>query len=258
MTVMRSPSSPFLLPGTRRTRRTRRTLLRAAALAVMSLAACAPNDAPAADPSSTPGRAPAGAGSVGAPPAVDRVVVQGVDVTAIGHDIGDPGAPIVIVEMSDFGCPYCARHALETLPALEREFVATGKVFYKHVPFVMGMFPNGDRAARAAECAGEQDRFWPMHDSVYVHQKEWKKGSDADGLLASLARKVVPDGAKWAACYAAGRQDGRTTAANAAAARLGVRATPTFFINGQLVEGALPLDVMRSGLNSMLAAPPTP
>lgn len=257
MTAMQAPPSPFPLPAGRR------TLLRAATLAVMILAACTPNDAPAADQSSAAGVAPAGvvpAGGAlaGGAPAGHRVVVQGVDVTTVGHDIGDPDAPIVIVEMSDFGCPYCARHALETLPALEREFVATGKVFYKHVPFVMGMFPNGDRAARAAECAGEQDRFWPMHDSVYVHQREWKKGSDADGLLASLARKVVPDGAKWAACYAAGRQDGRTTAANAAAARLGVRATPTFFINGQLVEGALPLDVMRSGLNSMLAAPPTP
>ncbi|MHB1223385.1 MAG: DsbA family protein, partial [Gemmatimonadaceae bacterium] len=188
-------------------------------------------------------------------PTGPRVMVQGVDVSGVGHDIGDPAAPIVIVELSDFGCQYCASHALETLPALEREFVATGKVYYKHVPFVLGMFPNADRAARAAECAGEQDRFWQMHDSVFVHQKEWKRGSDADGLLSSLARDVVPDGEKWAACYAAGRQDGRTTASNSVAARLRVRATPTFFINGQMVEGALPLDVLRQGLNAMLADP---
>jgi protein-disulfide isomerase len=216
-------------------------------LVATSLVACAPNDAPAADGA-------AGASAAAAPNG-PRVMVQGVDVTGVGHDIGDPGAPIVIVELSDFGCPYCAKHALETLPTLEREFVATGKVFYKHVPFVLGMFPNGDRAARSAECAGEQDRFWQMHDSVYVHQREWKRGSDADGLLSSLARKVVPDGDRWAACYAAGRQDGRTAAANSVAARRSVRATPTFFINGQMVEGALPLDVMRQGLNAMLAAP---
>ncbi|HEX5831426.1 MAG TPA: thioredoxin domain-containing protein [Gemmatimonadaceae bacterium] len=181
-----------------------------------------------------------------------RVVLHGVDLTGVGYDRGDPNAPIVIVEFSDFGCPYCAQHALRTLPSLEREFIATGKVFYKHVPFVMGMFPNGDRAARAAECAGEQGRFWPMHDSVYVHQKDWKRGREPDEVLAALARAVAPDADQWAACYAADRQAARTRAAGEGAARLGVRATPTMFVNGQLVQGALPLDIMRQGLNAML------
>jgi protein-disulfide isomerase len=227
-------------------------------------AGCGPDTAPAAERAED-GVAAGGdaiaamaAGSRPAPPAVAesgqaaRVVVRGVDLTGVGYDRGDPNAPIVMVELSDFGCPYCAQHALQTLPALERDFIATGKVFYKHVPFVMGMFPNGDRAARAAECAGEQDRFWPMHDSVYAHQRDWKRGSDPDGVLTRLAQQTVPDARGWAACYAADRRRARTEAANAGAGRLGVRATPTFFINGQLVEGALPLPVMRGGLNSML------
>lgn len=256
------PTGARLVPSSRPRSTSRSVAFALAFLASLAAltAACAPNDAPAAD-AATGDAATAAANAVtsAVPPVGPRVIVRGVDVTGVGHDIGDPGAPITIVELSDFGCPYCARHALETLPTLEREFVATGKVFYKHVPFVLGMFPNGDRAARAAECAGEQDRFWQMHDSVYVHQKEWKRGSDADGLLRSLAQGVVPDGEKWAACYAAGRQDARTAAANSVAASLGVRATPTFFINGQMVEGALPLDVMRQGLNAMLAAPqPSP
>ena len=231
----------------------------AGAAAAALLAACGTDVAPAAQHSAVDTAPPtlAEAPNVlvvqpqadGAPA---RVVLHGVDLTGVGYDVGDPKAPIVMVEFSDFGCPFCAQHARETFPALERDFVATGKVLYKHVPFVMGMFPNGDRAARAAECAGEQDRFWPMHDSVYAHQGDWKRGGDPDAVLGALARQVVPDGDRWTACYAADRQRARTAAANAAAKGLRVRATPTFFVNGQMVEGALPLPVMRQGLEAML------
>lgn len=229
------------------------------AAAAAILAACGPDAAPAAQRPATVAAAPVSREAPGvlvveprADGAPARVVLHGVDLTGVGYDVGDPRAPIMMVEFSDFGCPYCAQHARETFPALDEEFVESGKVFYKHVPFVMGMFPNGDRAARAAECAGEQERFWPMHDSVYAHQADWKRGGDADALLRGLAEQVVPDGARWASCYAADRQGDRTAAANAGARRLGVRATPTFFVNGQMVEGALPLPAMRQGLNAML------
>ena len=223
-------------------------LLAAAAL----LAACGTDTAPAAERPAANAVVDTVAPGAGGARGGARVVVNGVDLTGVGHDVGDPNAPIVMVEFSDFGCPYCAKHASETFPALERDFVATGKVLYKYVPFVMGMFPNGDRAARAAECAGEQERFWPMHDSVYAHQADWKRGAAPDSVLTALARQTVPDAERWAACYAADRQRARTDAANDRAGRLAVRATPTFFINGQLVEGALPLPVMRNGLNAML------
>ncbi len=238
----------------------RKSTMTALLLAVLAIsAACSSSDTSAANAASAANEASAQPTSALATAATGaRIVVQGVDVTDYGHDIGTVGAPIVIVELSDFGCVYCAKHAMETLPALETEFVKTGKVYYKHIPFIIGMFPNSDRAARAAECAGEQDRFWAMHDSVFAHQKDWKKGSDADKLFKSLASGAVPDEAKWSSCYDARRVDQRTTAASAIAAKLGVRATPTFFINGQMVEGALPLDVMRQGLNAMLASPASP
>src|SRR5687768_8294750 len=122
------------------------------------LAACGPDAAPAAQrpraDSAGVAAAPPKAAAGGAPDtlvveaapagAPTRVVLHGVDLTGVGYDRGDPKAPVVMVEFSDFGCPYCAKHARETFPALERDFIATGKLFYKHVPFVMGMFPNGD------------------------------------------------------------------------------------------------------------------
>lgn len=64
------------------------------------------------------------------------------DLTGIGYDRGSVTAPVVIIDFSDFGCPYCGQFSLETYPALEREYVTTGKVLFKYVPFLVGMFPH--------------------------------------------------------------------------------------------------------------------
>lgn len=220
-------------------------------LTLLAVAACDPWDAPAVqsqEPAESSTATEADTASA------VRVALGGVNLTGVGYDLGSVEAPIVIVEFSDFGCPYCAQHALETFPAIDQEYIKDGKVFYKHVPFVMGRFPNGEKAARAAECAGEQGQFWAMHDMIYEHQNDWKRGNDADAVFARLASQAMLDGTRWGSCYASDRQAPRTSAANAAASRLRVRATPTFFINGQLVEGALPLGVLRGGLNSLLQA----
>lgn len=84
-----------------------------------------------------------------------RIVISGVDLTRVGYDRGRADAPIVVVNFSDFGCPFCGQFERETLPALHREFVETRKVCFKDIPFVMGMFPNGNEAALAAECAAD-------------------------------------------------------------------------------------------------------
>lgn len=183
-----------------------------------------------------------------------RVVVHGVDLTGIGYDLGRPTAPVVMVEFSDFGCPYCAQYARESFPSIYTEYVETGQVFYKMVPFVMGMFPNGDRAARAAECAAEQGQFWPVHDSVYARQRDWKRGNEPDAVLRQAAAPLVKDEAAWRRCYSTGATDARTEAATDRATRLGVRATPTFFIQGRAIEGALPLPALRQTLAELLAA----
>ena len=175
-----------------------------------------------------------------------RVVINDVDLTGVGYDRGSPDAPIVMVDFSDFGCPYCGRHARETQPALDKEFVAPGKVFYKYVPFVMGMFPNGDLAARAAECAADQGRFWEMHDAIYADQQAWKRGSEPGSVFKRYAVATGMNATQFDACYKEDRGAARTRRANEAAGRLGIRATPTFFVDGRAIEGALPLEQFRS------------
>lgn len=182
-----------------------------------------------------------------------RVVVGGIDLTEVGYDRGDPTAPIQVVEFSDFGCGFCAQFARETAPVLIEEFVAPGHVYWKYVPFVIGMFPNGSEAARAGECAAAQGHFWAAKDSLYAGQSRWKRTNDAAAVLTDIAGSAGVDGPTFGRCFAADALRARTAGANDAASRLGVRATPTFFINGQMVEGALPLTVFRGGLRQMLA-----
>lgn len=168
-----------------------------------------------------------------------------IDLRRLGYDRGSADAPVVVMEFADFGCPFCATFALQTYPELHREFVATGKVRWKYVPFVMGMFPNGAEAARAAECAAEQGKFWPMHDRLYERQREWRGGGSPAGRMHGYAASVGADAGRFAACYREDRGGGRTRLNNHVSEQLGIRATPTFIVNGRMVEGALPLEQFR-------------
>jgi protein-disulfide isomerase len=176
-----------------------------------------------------------------------------IDLSTLGYSHGPDDAPITVYEFSDFGCPYCAKFALETYPELHREFVATGKVRWTYVPFVMGTFPNGDEAARAAECAGEQDEFWAMHDHLFARQREWKGSRDAASLFARYADGLSLDLAGFTSCYRENRRGRRLDLHNYVADALRVRATPSFFINGRLVEGALPIEAFREILTTLSA-----
>ncbi len=176
-----------------------------------------------------------------------------IDMRTIGYARGPEDAPITVYEFSDFGCPYCAKFALETYPELHREFVATGKVRWAFVPFVMGSFPNGGEATKAAECAGEQDRFWVMHDRLFERQREWKRSGDADALFGQYARELDLDAERFASCYREDRRRDRLAVSNYVADALRIRGTPSFFINGQLVAGALPIEAFREILTSLSA-----
>jgi protein-disulfide isomerase len=177
-----------------------------------------------------------------------------VDLRRIGYAEGAADAPVTVIEFSDFGCPFCAMFAQGSYPELRREFIATGRVRWVFVPFVMGMFPNGAEAARAGECAGEQDRFREMKLRIYAGQNEWKSSRNATSVFAGYARELGLDEARFASCYREDRGGTRTRANNRAADALGVRATPSFLVNGRLVEGALPLLQFRMILTRLAEA----
>ena len=181
-----------------------------------------------------------------------HVTIAGVDLTGIGYDQGSVNAPVVVIDFSDFGCPYCAQFTRETYPVIEREYVKTGKVFFKYVPFVVGMFPHAAEATRVAECVGDQGRFWAMADHLYEAQSEWKRASDPRALLVGIAGVVGADTSVVSQCYRDGRSERRTARANDAANTLGVRVTPSFLVNERPIQGALPLAEFRKVIEAAL------
>ena len=88
---------------------------------------------------------------------------------ADGMTLGDPEAPVEIVEYSDYACPFCARHQSETMPQIIDQYISSGDVFYvyRDLPVV-----GGDRAAEAARCAGDQDAYWQYHDVLFSRQQQ--------------------------------------------------------------------------------------
>jgi protein-disulfide isomerase len=171
---------------------------------------------------------------------------------------GSATAPVTIYEMSDFQCPWCGRFARETMPTLEREYVATGKVRIIFVNFPLPMHPNAVPAAELAMCAAKQGKFWPMHDQLFRTQDQWEDLREPGVFFLGLGDSVGADRDQLTACVrtAATRDLVRSDAESSA--RSGARSTPTFWIEGGLMTGAQPIEVFRTVLDSIIRAKARP
>ena len=156
----------------------------------------------------------------------------------VGYTLGDPDAPVQVVEFSDFACTACGQFWRDTWPRVRTELVETGRVSWRHVPFLLG-FRHGDRAAKAAECAADQGAFWPMLDRIFATQSRWMSERKPDASLKGLGEGLGLDQGAFEACYDENAGKDRTRAANRAARDAGVRGTPTFFVNGRPAVGTL-------------------
>ena len=177
---------------------------------------------------------------------------DGVVLDGLGHDRGTAMARNWVAEFLDFGCGYCAKFAFESYPTLEKEFVSSGRIRWKIVPFVSGQFPNSEEAAVAAECAGEQGKFLPMHDSLLAARKEWMKSSAPQGVFARIGGRIGLKPTLLAVCTAGDRARTRVRKQTMVARRVNIRGTPTVFINGERIEGAIPLPLFRQVLQQAL------
>lgn len=166
----------------------------------------------------------------------------------VGFEKGDPRAPITVVEFGDFGCGACAQFATETWPAIEAEFVRTGQVRWKFVPFILGPFRNSRPATAAALCAAEQHAFWPVHDRLYQEQQGWSATRNPGPLLRELALRSGMDSAQFDRCYQSKETAGQIRELTKLARQLSVNATPTFLVGERRVRGALPLELFRQVL----------
>jgi protein-disulfide isomerase len=174
---------------------------------------------------------------------------------------GQAGARVVLIEFSDFQCPFCGRYVRETYAELQREFVDTGKVRYAFRNFPLeSIHPLAFKAAEAGECAREQGKFWEMHDRLFADQQAL-----APSDLLKHGQALGIDDARFRTCFE-GTVTARIKADQAEAARLGLTGTPTFLVGEaqpdgtvkvlQKIVGAQPYATFRAILQALLIAPP--
>ncbi len=150
--------------------------------------------------------------------------------------LGKSDAPVTIVEFSDFQCPFCSRGA-ETMHQVKKKYGNKVKIAFRHFP--LPMHTEADEASAAAMCVHEQnkDKFWKYHDILFKNQDKMD-----DESLAKYAKEVGVDEKKFKECYDSKKYVDLVKKDMEYGEKLGVRSTPTFFVNGQLVSGALPIE----------------
>ncbi len=161
---------------------------------------------------------------------------------------GPADAPITIVEFSDFECPYCTRFHQETLGPLIEKYGDQIQFVYRDLPLV-NIHSEAFPAAIAANCAGEQASYWDYHNMLF------NGGPSVLGMQTYLtyATQLNLDLDDFQECLDSGRWDAEIQADLDFAINLGVRSTPTFFINGIPLVGAQPLDVFITVIDNELA-----
>jgi protein-disulfide isomerase len=176
---------------------------------------------------------------------------------------GSDSARVVVVEFSDYQCPFCAMFFQQTLPQLDQAFIKTGKIRYvfNNVPLDR-IHPSAFKAAEAAECAGDQGKFWEMHDKLFSNQKSLSLTE-----LSSHARAIGLDATQFTQCLDSGKNRSSVQAGLDLASVVGVDGTPTFVIalaDAQnvkdtdlkifgIISGAQPFSVFKSALDKALA-----
>ncbi len=175
---------------------------------------------------------------------------------ALEYALGRPDAPLTVVEFTDYQCPYCRRFQAETWPRLKRDWIDTGQVRFIVRDLPLEIHSAARPAAEAAHCAGEQGRFWRMHDLLLGVQADLSpKGIDG------FARTIGLDMKRFDACVAAHKYSADIARNLAEADRLELNGTPSFIIGrmvngvltGERVAGALPYDDFNAGLKALLA-----
>ncbi|HTO72271.1 MAG TPA: thioredoxin domain-containing protein [Gemmatimonadales bacterium] len=179
---------------------------------------------------------------------------QAPDPMIPARTLGNPLAAVTVYEMSDFQCPWCRRHVMETWPALQRDYVNTGRVRWIFINFpIPQLHPNAEAAAEFAMCSAKAGGFWKIHDLLYQYQDKWAPLKDPAPFLLSLAdsarlpKKAIQD------CLASGSMKDIVKADAEGAARV-ASSTPTFYIDGGVLPGFHPIEQWKPLLDSILAS----
>ncbi len=171
------------------------------------------------------------------------------------YSLGDPDAPVTIVEYTDFQCPFCSRHYEQSFIQIKENFIDKGLVYYVFKDFPLtNIHPQAVKAAEAARCAGDQDAYGKMHGQLFSAQGEWSGRSNASDLFVGYAEELNLDSAEFAACLESGQYEAAVMQDLDEGVQLGVNGTPAFFINGHSMSGAQPYTIFEQAINQFLDA----
>jgi protein-disulfide isomerase len=167
----------------------------------------------------------------------------------VGDDpaLGPEDAPVTIVEFSDFQCPYCQVWYEQVFTQLMADYPDQIRFVYRDFPLIQ-IHPGAQPAAEAAECANDQDKYWDFHDAIFSGQYEFSR----DGFL-KIAADLGLNTTTFASCIDSGKYADEVLGDLQDGINMGVQSTPTFYINGFKVEGALPYESFKSIIDQILA-----
>jgi len=169
---------------------------------------------------------------------------------------GSQDAKLTLIEFSDYQCPFCKRHAEETLSRIDKEYIATGKLRYVFRDFPLEMHKQALKAAEAAHCADEQGKYWEIHDKLFANQQALKPKQ-----LARYARAVGLQAGPFKKCLDSGKYAEKVRKGIAEGQKLGINGTPTLMLgvsNGdkvvdvRVIQGAHPFLVFKQEIDKLL------
>lgn len=170
----------------------------------------------------------------------------------VGVSRGSEEAPVLLEEYADFQCPACGMVGTLTLPQIIDDYVETGKV-----RFVFFDFPlrpgKSELGAQAARCAGDQDAYWPMQKVLFSRMREWGGERNPRRLFRQYADGLGVDGKALVECVDSEKYLEVVLASQQRARQLNINQTPTFFVNGRILVGAMGYDKMAAAIEEELA-----
>ena len=171
---------------------------------------------------------------------------------AEGYLLGNPNAPVQILEFADFECPACGNFSVITEPDVRARIVNTGLASYRFFDFPLPMHKNTIAASNAAACAADQGKFWEMHDALFRNQPEWN-GEATDNpkkVFVGYVKTLGINSDSWEKCFDAQTHQPRIMANQAEGVRRNVQSTPTFVIGTRVIPGGMSYDVIKAYVDS--------
>jgi protein-disulfide isomerase len=188
------------------------------------------------------------------PDLIDQAIRTPIEVKLPDNptELGNPDAKVTVIEFADFQCPFCGQWQKEIYPSFKSNYIDNGKIRFVFWNYAF-LGEESYKAAEAALCAKDQNKFWDFHDQLYAQQKDENKGTFSDSNLKNLAQKLGLDTSSFNSCFDKRIYKSTVESETARGVELGVASTPTLYINGLKYEGLLKWENYKQAIETELA-----